>query len=130
MEESLKYFQPEIEDIRIGYECEVNALAIDKIKDEWVITKIKRGSQINGAEEALRLHYLRTLYLTKEQIEKEGWKETISHGVYEKDGFKLGYLWNGECPPMIHISCLNSIKYQGECKSVNELRYITKLLHI
>ena len=72
-----RYFTPEIEDIHIGYQCEIlwnqNMLS----EDNWY--KIEIGdNQTKDFDfidyiERIENSKLRVPYLTKEQIEKEGW---------------------------------------------------------
>jgi hypothetical protein len=68
--ENDKYFTPDIEDLRVGYECD--------LLGSKIVIEDRHDLDLSFD------HPLRTPYLTKEQIEAEGWKETISHGVFEK----------------------------------------------
>jgi hypothetical protein len=73
-------------------------------------------------------------YLTKEQIEAEGWKqissEILTHGYFLKGECRLELLEDS-------IICIrngywypeNTI-YKGECKDINTFRKIIKLLGI
>jgi hypothetical protein len=135
--ENDKYFTPDIEDLCIGYELEMNWNRA--YEEKWVPIKISIQDEeftytdeisdiVNALDDGMS--EARTAFLTKEQIEAEGWKETISHGVYQKGEFKLGYLWNTEEPPQIWIDYIHFRKYEAECKSINEFRYICKLLKI
>src|SRR5687768_16490771 len=64
---SSNYFTPSIEEIRVGYECEtINPVH----RGEWYPTTINKGN-ISWIE---FLDCVRVPYLTKEQIEKEGFK--------------------------------------------------------
>jgi len=131
-----KYFVPDIEDLRVGYKCEVNALATaDRKEDKWVFTCIQRIDHIERAEIALTLKYLRTPYLTKEQIEAEGWtcigqNPYINNNFYyfKKDGRFLDF--NGVTHEIKIAEDSEYPDYNGECKSVNEFRFICKLLKI
>lgn len=141
------YYTPEKEDIRIGYQCETQKViqawthSIDFIirtdltyDENWELTIIdlplSGNLSVDHCLELLESEHLRVPYLTKEQIEAEGWVESHSHGVFEKGDFKLGYLGNEDNSPQIWIKCIYHMKYEGDCKSINELRYISKLLKI
>lgn len=85
----------------------------------------------------------RTPHLTKEQIEAEGWISKSlgdrSIPAFIKGNFMMGF--NKETH-FISIMPIDPVKwefvnvgsvwcaYQGECKSINEFRYICKLLKI
>lgn len=131
------YYIPDIEDIRVGYECEME----DNIKGYFPYIFNEKG--VRDVMQDVILDYqeafYRTPYLTKEQIEAEGWKEIPR----ELNGFgKYSYFQKGDK----HITFQeenNYIEihndegysehqtwYEGECKSINEFRTICKLLNI
>ena len=139
------YFIPEISDLRVGYECEVQEIVsaishcVDDIirtdltyDENWVKVSIDYPVylKLHHYLELLESGHLRTSYLTKEEIEAEGWEETVSHGVFGKKESKVGYLQCVGEPPLIWIAINNQEKYHGECKSVNEFRFTCKLLKI
>ena len=68
-----QYYTPEIEDITIGYECELLRITIGEYDTKpdniWVRSIVDKYEFINLSKSTTR-----TPYLTKEQIEKEGWK--------------------------------------------------------
>ena len=84
------YYIPEIEDIRVGYEFELidyasNNYNQDKSACKWnklVLKKEHLFSSYDGSSfletcvSCLNFGDLRVPYLTKEQIENEGWKFT------------------------------------------------------
>lgn len=85
----------------------------------------------------------RISYLTKEQIEKEGWLVSAVDDFYNKTGNRLTYdeLSNELCiiqTPKITIDEArdwpegmgNYNLFKGKCKSLNEFRTIMKLLSI
>lgn len=136
-----KYYTPDIEDIRIGYECEVDNRY--KIIGKYLI-------DLQSAQQCLKIGKLKTPYLTKEQIEAEGWEFVTTmtssnefripfEEVYMKK-FKKGYYqfrYSNEHFASISIwDCTDNMKpiqrnlFNGECKSINELRQIQKLLGI
>ena len=138
----MEYYTPDIEDIRIGYECQIRA---PKHKGQKFIID---EDQMQYAAMCIKAKILFTSYLTKEQIEAEGWifkreynnilnfetsniwDESIKGGFLEYDtitkNLKIttkdgGYNQDGP-------NC--SVKYNGKCPSINEFRYICKLLKI
>ena len=123
-----KCYTPQIEDIRTGYEFEIfrerdntwwdSKTTFPNESLDWIINKLKEGR-------------LRVAYLTKEQIEKDGWKNTHFRedlSGYNKGKFNLSFyhdnsfirIWNGN----------EVIVFEGKCPSINELRQIMKLLEI
>lgn len=136
-----KYFIPEISDLHVEYECERNMYIVgeyDKdISKRWMRWVIEDGSDIINIIRESKNDNIRVPYLTQEQIEAEGWNNTtldyqkIMLFVGEKvQGYyyKLVYnYWNHRLSiTEVDDSCL----FSGECKSINELRYICKLLKI
>ena len=123
-----KYFTPDIEDIRVGYEYE----SLQKQEDgseKWVPQKIVRRYDLEGDWEGW-LHYgiVRTPYLTKEQIEAEGWKH------YGNNCFELNPRWFCSWYPEINrlevYDNENEKNFAGKCKDINTFRKICKLLEI
>ncbi len=144
-----KYFTPDIEDIRVGYECEMlNGYG------EWKPFKFEKYLYYEGV--GVDFGKMRVPYLTKEQIEAEGWeaarekspftgeqykfrkiigeKET---GVFNQDHiYTLEYYGQGTQNLKIHLewesSCnkFNGYMFCGTCKDINTFRYICKLLNI
>lgn len=132
MEESLKYFVPEISDIRVGYECEIwwnyNYLP----KDEWCSVKVLQGSTVDfdlyDFTSRINKNEIRVPYLTKEQIEADGWFHRENTNIFIKG--KIGLAYNFDK----HLICIGyengHILFNGECKDINTFRYICKLLKI
>jgi len=131
-----KYFTPDIEDIRVGYECELEGS--DK---KWYPYKVELTKDSYGPLIDLDGNK-RVPYLTKEQIEKEGWelnKQYCRHfgkqcirldGVQQlmemEYDFKTYIL-------KISYDCgefMNCFLFEGICKDINTFRYICKLLNI
>src|SRR5690349_1045398 len=86
MEKSLKYFQPDISDIRVGYECffvKDHNLPLEKTNLHPVKFTAKqvaaalyppyRWEREDSDEFEPNLMSYKVPYLTKEQIEAEGW---------------------------------------------------------
>lgn len=132
------YFVPDIEDIHIGYECEINSISVNG-KDEWNSYIVGEDYENITIARALKEVYpsrrspgIRVPYLTKEQIEKEGWKYTEENEYYTS-GDHGGYiLTTEEFHHFIRILDLfdNDYIFYGQCKDINTLRWISKLLKI
>ena len=154
-----KYYTPEIEDLFIGYECEMQwSCGYDPTWEPYVF-KItdEDGVYINvgftfdmlddGASAA------RTKYLDKEDIEKCGWMTSnmipvwIENEDVEKriDGYEFTIheeLWYDLVNIEDNVWVIqkrwyrNSVGqsceqlFKGECKSINELRKIMKIIGI
>lgn len=142
-----KYFTPDIEDIRVGYECEMKYRRDGEwekfvVKDTWfgrdgegdlpdVYSAILPGLSIDRKPE----EKIRVPYLTKEQIEAEGWKyeekiDKFKHPI-EVDielylDTKSRWIWL----TIPNTDGGKSNMYRGECKDINIFRYICKLLKI
>ena len=89
-----KYYTPSIEDIRVGYEYE----SLQKQQDgseKWVPQKIVRRYDLEGDwENWLYYGIVKTPYLTKEQIEAEGWKieNVLIQDDDDNDMFSTGFV--------------------------------------
>ena len=128
------YYTPELSDLHLGYECEV------KVGEGWEKTNLTDSIQFPHVELRLSQGRLRTPYLTKEQIEAEGWKSKTEYTgkfrfVFEKGNSWLA--WNPEENMMTIVPIdpskefyEHNVRYAGSCPSINEFRKITKLLRI
>jgi len=113
-----EYYTPDDEDIRIGYEYD--------LLNSKIIIEDRYDLDIAFDQP------IRTSYLTKEQIEAEGWKKQYKKGtwrVYQKYPIHIVLMYDEE-KHELSIDNDFMILYQGECKSINEFRYICKLLKI
>lgn len=131
-----KYFTPGIEDIRVGYECEMlNGYG------EWKPFKFEEHLYYEGW--AVDFGKMRVPYLTKKQIEDEGW--TITHREYKEPPYKMDWVnaKKGGYTLWINLGLTDSmflgidkegavagILFRGHCKDINTFRYICKLLNI
>jgi len=147
------YYTPNIEDIFIGYECEINPSAA--YSNEWCpyIFQVRYedgcyrnvGNTFDMLEDGCSA--IRTKHLTKDQIESEGWKEDnseVERGRYSEETFSYYYRKNikggfvdllqfTRCPGVWNIRRYligEDQLYTGPIPSINELRYISKLLGI
>lgn len=138
-----QYFTPEIEDIRVGYECEI-ATPVNPNFESYVwdyVTLSKHNFNHESPLFALSAK-LRVPYLTKEQIEVEGWikydrfvnldkQEKDRRFFYKKGDFIIIFTGDLEIHKLKDYSDTNSeVLYKGECKDINTFRYISKLLKI
>lgn len=128
-----KYYIPEIEDIHIGYECEVH---IHSYGQGW---RWEPHIYPAGGTLPLEIKAVRTPYLTKEQIESEGWEDktlklNIGSWIFEKDNWRATYMFTTKLMWMMGLSEDKLIKvdsvFKGKCPSINEFRKICKLLGI
>lgn len=136
-----EYYQPEIEDLKVGYEC--GWLGNVGLKHKWFPVKMSAMTITNAVIHGIQFY--RTPYLTKEQIIAEGWDheyDDFTFGVFTKDtdnvhkwyyldydysnhGLSIDFVHHIEKDGEIHYT-----KFVGECKCINTLRYISKLLKI
>jgi hypothetical protein len=157
--EKNKYFTPDIEDIHIGYECEIlyphNMIEYNEKLNEnlWEKHKFELRESLSEGDSMSFDYMYRTLYLTNQQLENEGWKYyqnipdmVVSEGYveYYKDveWFKVvisisetsHYLDVQKVFQNVQIGdelqeFRNTI-YNGHCKDINTFRKIIKLLGI
>lgn len=119
-----KYFTPSIEDIRVGYEC-------DMLNSEGNWQSFKFGDHLYYEGFGVDMEQLRVPYLTKEQIEAEGWKhEWLEKGTHSWSKKEL-ILTTFEDFSRIKINYISGYQlFDGECKDINTFRYICRLLNI
>jgi|SRR5882757_2707473 len=135
-----KYFIPSKEDIRVGYECHVQI--IENAQWMWdVVIDENWKCEENNIYEYLELGNVRVPYLTKEQIEAEGWVHeggTFTRQDYLFELYKLEY-W--ELNQNTKIYRKNHIRdgsgrfdwrkiFDGKIPSINEFRTLCKWLEI
>jgi hypothetical protein len=131
-----KYFTPDIEDIHVGYECEllmntnVSILNPTSNAPEFKPFIFEK----NKIELLIELYdSIRVPYLTKEQIEAEGWKFDYNLGDFDyyiktvnNTEYELEFCYKER----ININIWKRTLYHGECKDINTFRKIIKLLEI
>lgn len=156
-----QYYIPKIEDIRVGYECEVKVPTTDAFEhDTWKSFILENRSSKWGGDcseldeviNKIRLGQTRTPYLTKKQIEAEGWESLdLSKGFAYRNGvpdyragFRKGnfFLTLDTRKPHVEIWAADvtlidwlpefpeSFRVNIPCPSINEFRQISKLLGI
>lgn len=153
-----KYFTPEIEDIRVGYEMYAPLLD-ESGKETGQLVKIIIDSpnwaneicDISVNYDVLKDYKLgdvwKVSYLTKEQIEAEGWEyiNTIRYWnapskikglCFRKNNHLLSFNpYNNNISiipvdPSKEQEYWEQVRYVGKCPSINEFRTILKLLEI
>jgi hypothetical protein len=129
-----KYFVPDSDDIRPNYECEVKSIVVE---DKWIYHKVPYQYYTSEYYLMTLENTIRTSYLTKEQIENEGWiisevQEDLYYFQNKETGIIYGLIFNlyGKCIIFNTNDLLKSSLYRGKLKSINEFRYICKLLKI
>jgi len=150
MEESNKYYTPEIEEFHVSFEFEKRG-SNDRCSWNKCIFNREDLPHLEGKDsllESISNHYLildfRVKYLDKEDIESLGWKDWSGMGIYEIDGsFPEGdsgspkpvfRLMKSPIKNKIEIRCDNpSIhfgNFMGICKNKSELRKVMNQLGI
>lgn len=153
------YFTPSIEDIHIGYECEKRILDFSvyrnfpspEVYEQWLLgkeaefepfkvdgatIKFVETSGRNNTDKGNCVGILRVPYLTKEQIEKEGWKilEIPKRWILHGKTMELSYnLENKKLTPLPAGSQnvqLGQMNVSLDCKDINTFRKICKLIGI
>lgn len=129
LDEAHMYFTPQIEDLRVGYECEVYT-------DKWKKIRLnqKEGLQVSVTDIALERYKIRVPYLTKEKINMEGWMDSSGKdykvSLFRKKNFTLGYNWEEKTLKIVTFEDNSHTLYNGTCRDINEFRQISKLLNI
>jgi hypothetical protein len=134
-----KYFTPDIEDLYVGYKLEIKG-PHDVDWQPVVLGKDAIWHQFTNLENlGQAMEQLRVPYLTKEQIEAEGWIE--DKGLYklrknEDLFFTIDFNTDSYSLIINSYSKINTTYYSGDhvfkgfCKDINTFRKIIKLLGI
>lgn len=153
--EDPKYFTPSIEDLHVGYECEVLPIneslgweagklsyysghegpGLYNLYPFWYTTRKSNYGRIKTMIHDFK--QIRVPYLTKEQVEKEGWIERIGLNDFYKNDYRMLFgrsIEDNNVVKSTHLHVyhtrLKYILYEGSCPSINEFRTIMKLLNI
>lgn len=135
------YFTPEIEDFHIGYEFEYQDFNSKWHKciysDDKETTPNLIYMKPSLLKDYINANDIRVPYLTKEQIEAEGWKhderyDDVKHFYTNELHLTLYIAYLKEEIIYHHISIFHGggIMFRGECKDINTFRKICKLLGI
>ena len=137
-----KYFTPSIEDIKVGYECEKEDLLKGWktfIFDAKAIRDYMNCSMVDYQDD-----FFRVPYLTKEQLEAEGWDLLSEYQFSDKYVVKFQKIPEIGNPVILHFIDNNWIivkkeslrkhelpcEYSGQCNNINTFKTIIKLLNI
>lgn len=134
-----KYFTPDLEDLFIGYETTIFTPSefeqpyykdIILSKNDLIEIFTFNGDLRNG--QGIPLDFLKTSYLTKEDIEKGGWENTyknFSDFYFEKENYRLLYDFNA-LDLKVFKNIISEVIFDGKIKCVNEFRKLIKMLEI
>jgi hypothetical protein len=148
MKEQNKYFTPDIEDLHVGWVGELIDDYDDKGEPVFINHKIEFSCGWLEIPESI-CTTLRTKYLDTDNIISLGWIKTDLEGYFvrenERSLYRLEYIgtwldinlilkqkhpqFDINYPGEFHEASDRSL-FSGECKSINELRIIHKLLKI
>jgi hypothetical protein len=130
-----RYYTPEIGEIHVGYVCEKYEILIgefDKIlpSPQWYKHVILNIDCINFLK-LINEKKLRTLYLSKKQIEDEGWKFEQGDNAemtFLKERYRV--IYNFDTYQLWIDDAITNGQILGGmfCNSINEFRLIFKLL--
>ena len=140
----LEYFTPSIEDIRVGYELEMNLI------DEFTKQTVSNDNLRHTVNIMSRVpHLVRVPYLTKEQIRDDSWKVITPSSNLTKEGvfyFEKGnyfliadfsrpipfldFILRDPSKDLDKVGNPERFRFYCECKDINTFRYICKLLNI
>lgn len=152
-----QYYTPDIEDLFVGYECEVwDTHAYTP--ESWRKVKIGQADEYDTGsfpnyglfiELADNTSRFRTSYITRDQIVAEGWKDitnplSINTWSFEKGNRFCGFRFNDLKNPFVLYIIVKDpsieevtlgvpsefFKFICPCPSINEFRKICKLLNI
>jgi len=159
MEEN-KYFTPNIEDFHIGYQYEIfqkgKPYDLNFIhfmpqpeEDTWVKMTYPDAFLGYNLKRMFEIYQIRVPYLTKEQIEAEGWTsfvteykgdivpENMTYTFFREDrNYMLSWNFNTNKitliikDPSLVENYYTEPTFRGECKDINTFRKIIKLLKI
>lgn len=150
----MKYYKPNIEELFIGYECQIKKIQTykgiyarlhgeDDIYErnytDVVIGKTNHDESIIhwrlddnptffDACQLLKKGVLRTPYLTKQAIENEGFvfkKDLFKSWSFYKGSTNIQYLYEKHGMIIFDFDS-DQFLYKGRCKSINEFRRIIK----
>lgn len=128
MSDGQKYYTPSPEDIRVGFECEVQ---VDF--DAWEHDKVSAESKVfELAMVLIETNGIRVPYLTAEQIEAEGWKITKSDDlsiIFTNDRVVFHYGHDGYNLTVLRMEPEDTM-FMGKCRCKNDLRLICKMIGI
>lgn len=142
--ENKRYYTPNVEDLHIGYEYE----QFSHLRGTWDKKVLDYNEFISILDEERNdwcEHHIRTPFLNREQIEKEGWEikegylSSPPHNCVFTKGNMMGAILVDD-RLVLAFKDITEDKYTeymsqgqiflGKCPSINEFRKIIKLLEI
>lgn len=133
------YYYPDVEEITVGFEYQsCCALSYDNSFSEKEIVEYKiPGGYKDDISELIAMMddgygEVRVPLLTKEQIEKEGWKFDNPYSACDEVAYFNGYrlvLWSDYTIRILNDN-QTKICYDGPCPTINHLRQIMRLLNV
>lgn len=128
-----KYYTPDIEDIHIGYECDRQMLISGEPSGEFFKDRLTETTLFDVLE---HFSQIRTPFLTKEQIENEGFKFVRADNFsswYEKNEIIVQTVDNGNMG--MYIVSKDWIDgertlFVGRVPSINEFRKVIKMIGV
>lgn len=135
-----KYYTPEVSDFHKGFEFEVRIsgtdiwvpITLNFPSSIWgfVSTKYKKDGEL--IEERIEPDVVRVPYLTKEQIEAEGWEKAMERDYFTKivngDEFQLSYQWDNHWGIIFDYDA--NYVFRGFIKSINEFRKLMEMIAV
>jgi hypothetical protein len=131
------YYKPKESELIMGYECKIHVPKYEGHK--FIVDE----DQMQYACFCIRAGFLYTKYLTKEDIQAEGWTLGELCRIYwsfEKDNVKLFFYEQTHEVRIYKVDFSRETTQEGgfkddiaatfKCPSINEFRYICKLLGI
>ena len=143
-QKEMSYYTPTIEELHIGYQCEITyAKDLIGTRDEYFFKYVVEPQYFNERDYVA----IRTPFLTKEQIEAEGWKHTGGELIFSATQyFEKKLIYNDEVQRTLEMRWESSKHsmligydggdfalynvFEGEIKSINEFKTLLKWLKI
>lgn len=135
-----KYYTPDLEDLFVGYECEIEnkprqheGFISSTFKEfhSWDKFTISEIMEIQVAYGYFKRNEIRVPYLTREQIMEELYILDENSGGNESIQVMHNDTWFVDFYPTLHKITLyykGDLVYNGRCRCVNDLRKITRVL--
>jgi hypothetical protein len=147
-----KYYIPEISEFHVGFEYE----QISRLGETWCEMISTTAEDLDAVETEIGMEYVRVPYLTKEDIEAEGWrhemtfdKEETYKGEYPtqidfeiNDTYKIGGGFLTFTPELHEVKIItvdkgfnrdgpnHSVKFNGIIKNKSEFKRILKMIGV
>lgn len=132
------YYTPKLEELYIGYECEIQSSYGWKL-GTWpnVLKKDSVSGMTSNSIEGIlnNSRWLRTKYLTAEEIRAEGWLDNDEQGIgkdtfFFKNGYRLEFKTNYYTTITPSHNREMGPVLAGITKSINEFKKLTEQLNL